>query len=86
MFLKPDNIKPAVKPGAPGQPAPAPAAAAYSEWKRWTTSEGKTFIAALVDKTTTQATFRLQDGKNYPCPLDKLADKRSRYRREMGQA
>lgn len=70
MFLKPDNIKAGPKPGTPAQPAQP----VYSEWKRWTTNDGKTFTAALVDKTETQASFRMQDGKIYPWGLDKLAE------------
>jgi|GEM_PF-420111 len=81
MFLKPDNLKPAGAKPAPGQaakpgaqPAPAAQPGIYAEWKRWTTNEGKTFTAALLEKNDTTVTFRLQDGKNYQYAIDKLAD------------
>jgi predicted aspartyl protease len=73
MFLKPDNVKPAAT-GKPGQPAAQPQPAAYSEWKRWTTSDGKNFVAALVEKSEKEVTFRMQNGKTVPWPLDKLAE------------
>ena len=68
MFLKPENLKPAA--GKPGTPAPV---AAMSEFKRWTTSDNKPFVAALHDKNETQAFFRLQNGQISPLPLDRLA-------------
>lgn len=68
MFLKPDNVKPAA--GKPAQPPTA----GYAEWKRWTTNEGKNFVAALLDKSDTQVTFRMQNGRNAPWPIDKLAE------------
>lgn len=72
MFLKPDNVKLIV--GKPGQPAPQPQAAGFAEWKRWTTSENKSFVAALLDKTDTEVTFRMQNGKPAPWPIEKLSD------------
>ena len=69
MFLKPENIKSV----APKQPAAAPAQA-MSEFKRWTTSDNKQFVAALNDKNETQAFFRLQNGQVSPLPLDRLAE------------
>jgi predicted aspartyl protease len=67
MFLKPDNAK--LAEGKPAQPQ-----AGYAEWKRWTTNEGKNFVAALLDKTDTEVTFRMQNGKAAPWPIDKLSD------------
>lgn len=72
MFLKPDNAKLAA--GKPAQPAAQPQAAGYAEWKRWTTSDGKNFVAALLEKTDTQVTFRMQNGRPAPWPIDKLSD------------
>ena len=71
MFLKPDNLKVAVKPGTPAAAAPA---AGYAEFKRWTTNEGKAFVAALLDKTDTQVTFRMQNGQVAPWAIEKLAE------------
>ncbi len=68
MFLKPENLKPAA--AKPGTPAPA---APMSEFKRWTTSDNKPFVAALHDKNETQAFFRLQNGQITPLPIDRLA-------------
>ena len=72
MFLKPDNLK--VAAAKPGQPAAQPPPAAYSEWKRWTTSEGKNFVAALLEKNEKEVTFRMQNGKTAPWAIEKLAD------------
>ncbi len=73
MFLKPDNVKPAA--GAkPGQPAAPAQPAAYAEWKRWTTADGKNFVAALVEKNEKEVTFRMQNGKTAPWPIEKLSD------------
>jgi predicted aspartyl protease len=72
MFLKPDNAKLAA--AKPGQPAAQPQAAGYAEWKRWTTSDGKNFVAALLEKNDKEVTFRMQNGRNAPWPIDKLAD------------
>ena len=71
MFLKPDNMK-AAKAPAPGQPA----AAAFSEFKRWTTSDGKSFVAALLDKDEKEVTFRMNNGTGTVAkwPIEKLAD------------
>jgi predicted aspartyl protease len=71
MFLKPDNLK---LPGAkPATPTTQPSPNGYAEFKRWTTSEGKSFVAALLDKTETQVTFRMQNGQVAPWPIEKLA-------------
>ena len=72
MLLKPGNIAP-VKPAAPGTPAAQPVAA-FSEWKRWTTNDGKTFVAALLDKDEKQVKFRMQNGQIAPWAIEKLAD------------
>ncbi len=69
MFLKPENIKSAVA----KQPSPL-APQAMSEFKRWTTSDNKQFVAALHDKNEKQAFFRLQNGQVTPLPLERLAD------------
>ena len=68
MFLKPDNAK--VAAAKPSQPQ----SAGYAEWKRWTTSDGKNFVAALLEKTDKEVTFRMQNGRNAPWPIDKLSD------------
>lgn len=72
MLLKPGNIAP-VKPAAPGTPA-AQQAAAFSEWKRWTTADGKNFVASLVDKGETEVKFRMQNGQIAPWPIEKLSE------------
>ena len=71
MFLKPDNLKAAAAPKA-GTPGAQPAPSGYAEFKRWTTSEGKNFVAALVEKNETQVTFRMQNGQIAPWPIEKL--------------
>ena len=69
MFLKPENVKSAVV--KPAGPVPNPAMA---EFKRWTTSDNKQFVAALHDKNETQAFFRLQNGQVTPLPIERLAE------------
>lgn len=73
MFLKPDNVKVAAA-AKPGQPAATPQPTTYAEWRRWTTSDGKNFVAALVEKNEKEVTFRMQNGKTAPWPLEKLSD------------
>lgn len=69
IFLKPDNIAKA-KPDDK-KPAGEPKA----EFRRWTSSDGvKTFQAALVDKSETDATFRMQGDKIVKLELDKLSE------------
>ncbi len=71
MFLKTDNI---AKAPAPDGKKPD-GAGAKTEFRRWTSSDGtKTFTAGLVDKTDTEATFRMQDGKTTQLALDKLSE------------
>ncbi len=68
MFLKPDNIGKAAKPD--------PKAAAKAEFRQWTAAGGgKSFMAALTDKTETEATFR-KAGVKEPVKLgiDKLSE------------
>ena len=69
MFLKPENIKSAAPKPAAGSPQ-----AAMAEFKRWTTSDNKQFVAALHDKNETQAFFRLQNGQVTPLAIDRLSD------------
>ncbi len=67
MFLKPDNLKKAEAAGA--KPAPT----VYGEFRRWTTTDGKNFVAALADKNEKEASFRLQDGRiAAPLPIERL--------------
>ena len=67
MFLKPDNLK---KAEIAGGKAALPA---YGEFRRWTTTDGKNFVAALADKNEKEAFFRLQDGRiAAPLPIERL--------------
>ncbi len=67
MFLKTDNIGKAAKPD--------PKAAAKAEFRQWTASEGgKTFMAALSDKTETEATFRMSGDKLAKYEIAKLSE------------
>jgi predicted aspartyl protease len=67
MFLKPDNVKKAE--AAASKAAPS----AYGEFRRWTTTDGKSFVAALADKNEKEAFFRLQDGRiAAPLPVERL--------------
>lgn len=68
MFLKPDNIKSIAPKPANG------AQQALSEFRRWTTSDNKPFVAALHDKNEKEAIFRLQNGQITPLPLERLSD------------
>jgi predicted aspartyl protease len=71
MFLKPDNLKNA----AANKKAPVAAPAqGYGEVRRWTTSEGKNFVATLLDKDETQVTFRMSTGQVAKWEIAKLAD------------
>lgn len=72
MFLKPDNIGKAAAPD-PKKPDAA-AAAAKAEFRRWTKTDGGSFVAALENKSDTEATFRFQNGKSAPLALDKLSE------------
>lgn len=65
MFLKPDNLKPS-----------APAAdTAKAEIRRWTSADGaKSFMASLVDKTETEASFELATKQRTSLPIDKLSE------------
>jgi predicted aspartyl protease len=70
IFLKPDNI---AKPKADGPKKASDEPKA--EFRRWTSAEGgKTFQAALVDKSETDATFRMQGDKIVKLTLDKLSE------------
>ena len=50
MFLKPET--PAASKDAPKAPA--------SEFRRWTMTDGKSFVAAIADKNEKEAVFRIQ--------------------------
>ena len=70
IFLKPDNVTKA-------KPDPKAAAAGpKAEFRRWTSADdaNKTFQAALVDKSETEATFRMQGDKTVKYPIDKLSE------------
>lgn len=69
MFLKTDNIGKAAKPS--GEDATLKA-----EVRRWTAGDGsnKTFSAALVDKTDTEATFEMASKQRITYPIDKLSE------------
>jgi len=70
MFLKPQNVA-----KADAKPAATAAPSAYGEFRRWTTSDNKNFVAALADKTDKTASFRLQNGQiAAPLPLERLSD------------
>lgn len=69
MFLKPDKVN---KPVDEADKTSGPKA----EFRRWTKSDGGTFIAALEDKKDedSKALFRFQNGKTAPLEYDKLSD------------
>lgn len=73
IFLRPDNI---VQKSTPGGAAPAAGSdQPKADFRRWTSSEGdRSFQAALLDKSETEATFRLQGDKVSKLPLDKLSE------------
>ncbi len=65
MFLKPDNLRPS---------APANETA-KAEIRRWTSSDGaKSFMASLVDKTETDASFELATKQRTSLAIDKLSE------------
>jgi predicted aspartyl protease len=74
MFLKPDNIKTPGKAPVTGIPGTGDSPALYAELRRWTTSEQKSFTAQLIDKTDKDVTFKMNDGKLAPWPIDKLSE------------
>jgi predicted aspartyl protease len=75
MFLKPDNIGKAAKPDPK-----AAAAGAKAEFRQWTAAEGgKSFMAALSDKSETEATFRMSGDKLVKLALDKLSEPDREY-------
>ena len=72
IFLKPDNV---AKKSSPDEKPAATAGQPKAEFRRWTSAEGgKTFQAALVDKSETDATFRMQGDKLVKLTLDKLSE------------
>lgn len=72
IFLKPDNV---AQKSAPGANGPAAAGQPKADFRRWTSADGtKTFQAALVDKTETDATFRMQGDTTAKVSLDKLSE------------
>ncbi len=62
--------------GTPATPAAAttPANQKRQEFRRWTSSDGRTMFAALEDKTESDAIFRLQNGGKAKVPIDKLSE------------
>lgn len=50
------------------------AAKKRQEFRRWTSSDGRTMFGALDDKTETEVTFRLQNGGKAKVPIDKLSE------------
>ena len=73
IFLRPDNV---VQKSTPDGAAPAPAVGQpKADFRRWTSADGaKSFQAALVDKSETEATFRLQGDATTKLALDKLSE------------
>lgn len=70
MFLKTDNIGKAAKPD-PKAGAGGPKA----EFRQWTAAEGgKSFMAALTDKSETEAIFRMPGDKTVKLALEKLSE------------
>ena len=70
IFLKPDNIGKAAKPDPSKKPDTAKA-----EFRQWTSADGTgKFMAALVDKSETEATFRKPGDKLMKVTLDKLSE------------
>jgi predicted aspartyl protease len=70
IFLRPDNVAP--KNGSKGGPA---AGQPKADFRRWTSADGtKNFQAALVDKTETEATFRMLGETTTKLTLDKLSE------------
>jgi len=71
IFLKPDNITQKSTPdgAAPADNQPK------ADFRRWTSADGtRNFQAALVDKSETEATFRLQGDATSKLTLDKLSE------------
>jgi clan AA aspartic protease (TIGR02281 family) len=73
IFLKPDNV---AQKSAPNGAAPAAGQGQpKADFRRWTSADGtKNFQAALIDKTETEATFRLQGDATSKLTLDKLSE------------
>jgi len=70
IFLKPDNVaagQSGTAAASPGQPK--------ADFRRWTSADGaRNFQAALVDKTETEATFRMLGDTTAKLTLDKLSE------------
>lgn len=70
IFLRPDNVVAGA--GAAGGPATGQPKA---DFRRWTSADGtRNFQAALVDKTETEATFRMLGDATAKLTLDKLSE------------
>ncbi len=76
MFLKPDKLASVKDSGKPGTDSSAAGKVAVrGEFRKWTSADGsKVFTGALVNKTETDATFRLQNNTPVTLPLDKLSE------------
>lgn len=66
MFLMTDNI--------PKKPEAPKTEGSKAEFRRWTAADGKSFVGGLVDKTETEASFRLQNGQIAKQPIDKFSE------------
>jgi len=60
--------------GAKPEAAVAAAGQKRQEFRRWTSSDGRTMFGALEDKTETDAMFRLQNGAKAKVPINKLSE------------
>lgn len=85
MFLKTDAAAPAEAAGAPKPAAAAPAAEAKQEFRRWTSTDGRTMFAALDAKTETEVVFRLQNGQKAKLPVDKLSTEDQAFIKQWNQ-
>lgn len=80
MFLK---VETAAEAAAP-KPA-APAAESKQEFRRWTSTDGRTMFAALDAKTDTEVSFRLQNGQKAKLPVDKLSTEDQAFIKQWNQ-
>ncbi|MFN0126639.1 MAG: aspartyl protease family protein [Verrucomicrobiales bacterium] len=72
IFLKPDNV---IRKSTPGSTPPEAAGQPKADFRRWTSADGaRNFQAALIDKTETEATFRLQGDTVSKLTFDKLSE------------
>ena len=85
MFLKTDAAAPAEAANTPKSAATGPVAETKQEFRRWTSTDGRTTFAALDAKTETEVVFRLQNGQKAKLPVEKLSTEDQAFIKQWNQ-